>query len=86
VLTASFTVSGSKKVGKKLTFRSTSQPAGHITTYEWDLNGDGQFGDASGPTATKRFKAPGLLTVRLRVTDDHGATATAQQTLRIRRR
>src|SRR5207244_3505325 len=71
-LTASFKISGTKKAGKKLTFKSTSQPAAIIVNYEWDLNGDGVFGDATGPKVTKRYKAPGSVTVRLRVTDDRG--------------
>jgi PKD repeat protein len=79
-------VSGTKKVGKKLTFYSTSQPSAAIVKYEWDLNGDGVFGDATGKTATKRFKSAGTVVVRLRVTDNRGATATAQQSLKIKRK
>jgi hypothetical protein len=85
-LTASFKVSGTKRVGKTLTFKSASQPADQIVKYEWDLNGDGTFGDAKGKKATKKFKVAGTTVVRLRVTSGQGTTATAQQSLKIARK
>jgi len=45
--------------------------------YSWDLNGDGTFGDATGPTAKRTYKTNGTRTASLRVTDDQGATNTA---------
>lgn len=41
-------------------------------TYEWDLDGDGAYDDATGPEATVAFASPGEKTVGLRVTDDDG--------------
>ncbi|MEA2457619.1 MAG: hypothetical protein QOC95_591 [Thermoleophilaceae bacterium] len=43
-------------------------------TYAWDLDGDGQFGDATGASPTHAFPA-GTYAVRLRVTDSSGASA-----------
>jgi len=50
---------------------------GGITQYEWDLNNDGTFETNSGATATTTtsFAGAGIHTVRVRVTDNCGATA-----------
>jgi hypothetical protein len=43
---------------------------GDQLTYAWDLDGDGQFDDASGPTATFRAnRPPGSYPVAVRVSD-----------------
>jgi glucose/arabinose dehydrogenase len=68
-LTVSFDGSGS------------SDPEGHPLTYSWDLNGDGTFGDATGPTASYTYTAPGVYHPALRVTDDQGASDTASVTV-----
>jgi hypothetical protein len=48
-----------------------------IATYEWDLDNDGSFDDATGPTATfDDVGQDGSHTVGLRVTDQAGATDT----------
>jgi len=41
----------------------------------WDLNGDGEFGDATGATVTWSFPTPGTYNVSLRVRDDRGDQA-----------
>jgi secreted trypsin-like serine protease len=85
-LTAAFKVSGTRRTGKKLTFKSTSTTAGQpIRSFDWDLNGDGQFGDATGAKVTHRFSTAGAKTVRLRVTDAAGDSSTAQQTIQIKK-
>ena len=45
----------------------------HIVSYEWDLDNDGEFDDATGETATITggFSAEGYYPVTLRVTDDN---------------
>jgi PKD repeat protein len=64
--------------GDTVLFASTStDPDGPIASTAWDLNGDGVYGDASGPAASKRFDAPGSYTVGVRVTDAQGAIAFA---------
>lgn len=51
---------------------------------EWDLNGDGEFDDAFGPTATRTFPLPGTYSVGIRVTDADGATSTGTQLVTVK--
>ena len=72
---ADFTVSPPAPVtGEAITFTSTSfDPDGDaITAQRWDLDGDGEFDDASGPIATRSFNAAGTYTIRLRVQSKGG--------------
>jgi hypothetical protein len=76
---------GSPLVGEEVTFVSYSEDRdGHITNQAWDLNGDGNFDDATGPLVTHRFSVPGARTVTLRVTDDQGAASTLSLTISVR--
>jgi PKD repeat protein len=61
-------------------------PDGDPLTYSWDLNGDGTFGDSTIVAPTYTYTKPGRVTVRLRVTDNHGASATASVSVQPRRR
>jgi PKD repeat protein len=54
---------------------------GTIARYEWDLDGDGTY-ETQGATAPVTLTGAGARTVRLRVTDAFGATATAAATIR----
>lgn len=75
---------GAPLTGDPVTLVSTSSdPDGPIASQLWDLNGDGIFADASGPTATTSFKTAGPHTVSLRVTDARGASAVASRTLTV---
>jgi PGF-CTERM protein len=47
---------------------------GSVETYEWDLDGDGAYDDATGIEATAAFTSPGVTTIGLRVIDDDGLT------------
>lgn len=50
-------------------------------SFGWDLDGDGEFDDVADPnasTASRAFASNGSYTVRVRVTDNKGATDTAQ--------
>jgi uncharacterized repeat protein (TIGR01451 family) len=49
-------------------------PDGDTLTYDWDLDGDGNFGDASGDTATRDYTTSGSFRVAVRVTDTSGAS------------
>ncbi|MCB1217746.1 hypothetical protein KDL44_10150 [bacterium] len=61
----------------------SSDPDGEISTYEFDFDNNGEY-DAVGPLATVQHDfAGGEHTVRLRVTDDAGATATDELTLSV---
>ncbi|MGB1318183.1 MAG: PKD domain-containing protein, partial [Flavobacteriales bacterium] len=44
-----------------------------ITAWEWDLNANGSFTDASGPSIGFQFNAPGVYNVGLRITTDMDA-------------
>jgi PKD repeat protein len=63
-----------------VTFTSTSTDSdGNVAAYAWDLDGDGQFDDATGPVVERRnaFRTVGAHTVRLRATDDDGGQNVA---------
>jgi glucose/arabinose dehydrogenase len=59
----------------------SSDPEGKPLTYSWDLNGDGTFGDATGPTASYTYNTAGVYHPSLRVTDDQGASDTTSVTV-----
>jgi PKD repeat protein len=56
---------------------------GAITKYEWDLDGNGTFEQATGttPSASHSYASNGTRTIRVRVTGTAGATAVATYTL-----
>ncbi len=64
---------------------TSTHPAGEsaLSKLEWDLDGDGQYDDASGKTAKLTFDAPGAHTVGLSVTDQQGDTSVSGRTLQI---
>src|SRR6266508_887397 len=53
-----------------------------VAAYDWDLDGDGGYGDAAGQRPTWTYQQPGTFTAALRVTDGHGARS-APATVRI---
>ena len=72
------------QAGKSLTFTDTSTDAdGTIAARAWDLDDDGQFDDGTARTAATTFANAGSFTVRLRVTDDDGATNIATMTFMV---
>jgi PKD repeat protein len=67
-----------------ITFTSHSTDADDdIDTLSWDFDGDRTYGDATGPTATHRFRTPGAHSVWLKVTDRLGHTAEASLTFTV---
>jgi len=46
--------------------------SGQVTTYQWELNGNGFFDDATGTTASTQFVSAGNYQIGLRVTSDQG--------------
>jgi glucose/arabinose dehydrogenase len=68
-LTVSFSGSG-----------SSDPDPGTTLTYAWDLDGDGAFDDATGPTASWTYQN-GVYTPALRVTDNRGASDTDSVTI-----
>jgi PKD repeat protein len=70
------------RAGEPVTFTSTSTDSdGTVAALQWDLDGNGQFNDAAGPTAQRAFPVAGSYTVSLRVTDDKGVSSIAFQTI-----
>ncbi len=60
---------------------ASSDPEAGPITYAWDLDGDGEYDDSTTPAPTHTYRARGTYHVSLRVTDDRGATGTAQVTI-----
>lgn len=60
----------------------SAKPIGRIVTYEWDWENDGTYDD-NGKYATHTFATPATYTVKLRVTDADGTTATTTQTVTV---
>jgi hypothetical protein len=72
-------------VGEQVTFAYSSTQATPVDEPpEWDLNGDGQFGDAKGAIATRSFPAAGRYLIGLRVVDLDGAVSTGTQLVTVR--
>jgi PKD repeat protein len=79
--TATFTVSPTQpNEGDTVSFdgRGSSDTDGSIAKTEWDLDNDQNFtepGEPQGAQVSRAFPNPGAFTVRMRVTDNKGATA-----------
>lgn len=52
---------------------------GYIESYRWDLDNDGDFGDAEGLSAEFRSKEAGEFRIKLKVTDDEGGSDTEEK-------
>jgi PKD repeat protein len=77
----------SPSTGDTITLTSTAtDPDGSIASYSWDLNGDNNFDDATGQQAQVSFADPGDHTVRLRVTDNDGASAASSDVITVANR
>ena len=75
----------SGQVGDSITLdgSGSTDKDGTITLYEWDLDNDGQYDDATGVTTSFNATTIGTFTVGLQVTDDDGATHTDTATVTV---
>jgi glucose/arabinose dehydrogenase len=55
----------------------SSDPEGQALAYGWDLDGDGAFDDSTAPSPQWLYKTPGIVSVRLRVSDPSGLSDVA---------
>ncbi len=62
---------------------SGSDPQGDGVSYAWDLNGDGLFDDAAGPTPSVNVGADGVRNIYVKGTDSAGAFGVAAATLSV---
>lgn len=62
----------------------SSDPDGFIDTYEWDLDGDGEFDDAEGETVDYTFEKIGKYNVALRVTSTTGEFDVAEKEITVK--
>lgn len=72
--------------GTPLTFYAGNQtvdPDGDVATYEWDLDGDGEY-EAEGAQVTATYNETGPHNVTLRAVDDVGEMATNTTTVDVR--
>jgi glucose/arabinose dehydrogenase len=62
---------------------SSDPDSGGTLAYAWDLDGDGQFDDATSTRPTYTYASDGSYTATLRVTDSQGASDTASVTITV---
>jgi YD repeat-containing protein len=64
---------------------SSTDPDGKVAKYEWDLDGNGTYETNSGtnPQTTRKYTSDATIDVRLKVTDNGGATDTTVRTLTV---
>jgi PKD repeat protein len=73
--------------GDSVALASTSaDPDGPLISQDWDLDADGGFDDAQGPTASVSFTAAGSHPVGLLVTDRDGAASAVTVAIPVRAR
>jgi glucose/arabinose dehydrogenase len=61
---------------------SSDPDPGDTLSYEWDLDADGAYDDGTGATAQYTYAQAGSYLAGVRVTDNHGATATDSVAIR----
>jgi uncharacterized protein YkwD len=72
--------------GGSITFdaSSSTDPERGALRFSWDTDGDGRFGDATGPVITVIAGGPGSRAAAVRVTDPQGATSIANASVTVR--
>jgi secreted trypsin-like serine protease len=62
---------------------TSSNPEGPFSVFNWDLDGDGAFDDATGSTVTRTFTAAGPVSISLEAIQPGGDHATTRQTVTV---
>ncbi len=64
---------------------ASKDPDGSIAKYEWDLDGNGTYevSSSSNSSTTRKYTSDATIDVRLRVTDNKGATDVSVRTLTV---
>ena len=70
-------------LGVPLLLQATASGGFPPYAFAWDLDGDGEYDDATGPQVQWTWSLPGTYTVGVRVTDSTGAQATDEATVQI---
>jgi YD repeat-containing protein len=86
--TATFIVSNaSPAIGQTVNFDATgsADSDGAVTSFQWDLDGNGTFETNTGttPTTSKAYTSGGAVSVKLRVTDNEGGTTDLAKTVTV---
>jgi PKD repeat protein len=69
-------------VGTVVRFAATaSDPDGKVVKIEWDLDDDGEFDDAAGPSATWTFRTDGPQRIAVRAVDDRRVATVVFRTI-----
>ena len=77
-------LSGAVPLSVSFDGRASSDPnAGDTLTYSWDLDGNGTFGDALTAQTSFTYTQANVYTVRLKVTDNHGAANIASVVINV---
>jgi hypothetical protein len=61
----------------------SSDSEGVLSAHAWDLDGDGQYDDASGSAVSRAFPSAGTYDIGLQVTDSDGIVRTIRQALTV---
>ena len=74
-------------INQNVVFDGAASDAQDVTRFlvlwEWDLDGDGQFNEATGMQVVSSFFSYGDYDIGLRVTDNEGLSAASYQTLEV---
>jgi glucose/arabinose dehydrogenase len=77
VVTATPPYSHSAPLTTQLNASGSSDPEGNSLTYQWDLDEDGQFDDATGAVTSKTYTTTGVYHPAVRVTDSISPSSIA---------